>query len=201
MAFESLIQELIDAVKENTAAHAQLGEIAKAAAGKPAGKASTASKKTETEDDGEDEAAKKAEAAAKRKAAAEKKKADEAAAEKKKADEAAKKKAAAEKKKAADTPELPGTVDTADLRGLARTFMSKDNENRDENKEKFAAALDHLGAENLSGVSEEDQARLFGYITYWSAGLDVDFEAVDEIVAAAAPDEDAGEEDDDSMLD
>lgn len=91
--------------------------------------------------------------------------------------------------KESDPPELPTSVEAQELRGLARQFMAKDHENRDENKANFSAALKHLGAENLSAVSDADAPKLYGYITYWNAGLDVSFEEIDALVADSPSEE------------
>lgn len=173
MSIEAAIAELTAAVKENTAAHTKLAEVAAAAAG---GKAAAPAKE-ETKDE----------------APAEEKKAP--------AKKAPAKKPAAKKPatKQAEPPELEGSVSAADLKKAAAAFLDGDDEEaRDANKQKFIAALNHLGAAKLGEVdSDEDRARLAGYIAYWNEGLEVDFEAVDEIVSAAGgEDEDEGEDDD-----
>jgi hypothetical protein len=78
-------------------------------------------------------------------------------------------------------------VSAADLKKAAAAYLNGDDEEaRDAAKKNFIGALAHIGAKKLGEVdSDEDRARLAGYVAYWTAGLDVDFEAIDEIVAAA----------------
>lgn len=194
MSLEAQLAELTAAVKENTEAQMKLAAAATAAvsprkADATPGTAKPAEKEETPETPEEDDAE------AKKKAAAEKRK--ETAAKKKAEKEAAEKKAAAEKaaeKSETEAPELSATVEMDDFKKQARAFMSPDDEEeRDANKEKFAAALKHLGAGSLSKVDDDDLPRLAGYVTYWQAGLDVDFEAVDEIVAGLS-DEGDGED-------
>ena len=180
MSLEQAIKELTEAVIANTKAHAQLGEIAKATVGAKQ-PAKVPAKSEEPDEQPEEEAEKPKKAPAK----------------KEPAKEPAKKPVA----KKTELREMATEVDSADLRGLARTFMSKDHDNRDQNKDNFAAALAHLGAARLTEVTAEDEARLFAYITYWNEGLEVDFEEVDErLVELAGDDADEGDEDGDDML-
>ena len=166
MSLEEQIAKLTAAVEANTAAHTKLAEVAMSAS---AGKRTEAEKPApKEEDDGEDDAA-----AAKKKAAAKK------AAETRKAN-ASKKKAEEEK----EAPTLDASVTSKDLMAAARAFMSPDDADQcEENKERFASALKHLGAAKLSAVDEEDIPKLAGYIAYWQGGLDVDFEEIDGLIA------------------
>lgn len=190
MSLEAAIQELTAAIKDNTAAHTNLADVAKAAAGssKPA-----ETKKAEpdtTDDDGEDdaEAKKKAAAAERRKKAAEKK-----AAEAKAEEEAAKKKEAEAEEEDDllggddELPEVQSEATVAEVKASAGKFLDSDDENfRDDNKSKVIAAFKHLGVSKLGGLTDaEDRAKLVGYIAYWNAGLEVNFEEVDERVAEA----------------
>jgi hypothetical protein len=183
MSLEEALAANTAALIANTDAHNNLTAVASAAAGaKAGGKA-----ESKAEDAGEETAAeKKAAAAAKKKATA-------AALAKKKA-------AAAEKP--ADAPDLSKLADgvaAAKLKTLAGGFLKGDDEeSRDANKEKFLAALEHLGAGKLGEIdSAEDRAKMAAYVVYWSKGAEVDFEAVDEIVLGIiGGDDDAGGDDD-----
>ncbi len=191
MSLEAAIAELTAAVKENTEAHAKLAEVAKATQ-----QAKAAPKKAAPEAE---------------KPEAEKPEAEKPEAEKPEAEKPAPKKAAAKPKaapkKAAAKPKAPtlsATVDRDEFKNAARAFMSaEDEETRDKNKANFAAALNHLGASKLTDVDDEDLPRLAGYIAYWSAGLEVDFEEIDALLADMSSDEDdraSDEEADDEML-
>lgn len=156
MSIEEEIRELTSAVKENTAAHKQLGKIARATSAKAGGDTTAPAEKSTSGKS----ASKKATGT----------------------------KAAAKKDDVKADAEVKTEVSDAELRTLARDFMSKDNdgETRDKNKANFAAALKHLGGENLSGVTEDDRPRLFVYITRWNEGEKVDFEEVDALFGGAA---------------
>lgn len=192
MSLESAIQELTAAVKENTAAHLQLADVAKAAStgAKPSEtkKEAQTPAKDETDED-EAEAQKKAAAAERRKKAAEKKKAEAEAA------------AAAEAEAEAeaegdddllggddDLPEVQAEASVAEIKKAAGAFLDEDDENfRDDNKAKVISAFKHLGVSKLGGLTDaEDRAKLLAYIAYWNAGLEVNFEDVDERVIEAA---------------
>ena len=177
MSIETLIAELTTAIKDNTAAHAKLAEVATAAA---RGKATTTAKeepKEEPKEEAETPAAKK------KRLAAEKKKA-EAEAEKK--DEAEAEKGEAEK------PELAESVTHDELHKLAGKFLASDDADvRDNAKSNFVGALAHLGAKKLTELEDDAQrARVAGYITYWMAGLEVDFDEIDALIPDAEGDDD-----------
>jgi len=181
MSLEEELRANTEALKENTAAHLKLAEVAMAAAGQGGGKAAPAEKPVPEKD--EDEAPKETAAEKKKRLAAEK--------------AAAAKAEAAKKPAAKSAPELETEVDAADLKKAAAAFLGSDDEKvRNANKKNFMAALDHLGASKLTDVdTDEDRARLAGYIAYWEAGLKVDFEAIDEIIAGGGSDgEDEGED-------
>lgn len=174
MSIEAALAELTAAVKENTAVHREFAEIArKAATGKSSGEAAADTAADEAA--AKAEAEKKAEAAEKKKAAAAKKKAEEEAAKK-----AAEAEAEAEEDEAEDETEAEAEIadwevvteiSEVDLRALAKEFMSADDEDeRDANKANFVAALKHIGAKQLSQVSDdEDRAKLATYIKAWQA--------------------------------
>ncbi|AIT13314.1 hypothetical protein DSS3P1_79 [Ruegeria phage DSS3-P1] len=181
MSIEAALAELTAAVKENTAAHAKLAEVAAAAAG---GKAAAPAK-----------------APAKDEAPAEEKKPAAKAAAKPAAKAAAKKPAA----KKVEPPELAGSVTHTEIAKIGAAFLKGDDEEaRDAAKSNFIAGLQHIGAAKLGEIdSDEDRARLAGYIAYWTAGLEVDFEAIDEIVLAAGGDDEGSDDegsDDDDIL-
>lgn len=160
MTFEELIAANTAALIDNTAAHKKLAEVAMAAAG---GKANT----TKT---------------------AEKPKPEEKEPEEKETAIAKKKRLAAEKKAAAEAeaPELVAEMSGADFHKRATAFLSEDlsQKERDTNKANFVAGLSHVGAAKFSEVkTDEDRARVAAYVAYWTAGLDVDFEAIDEMIA------------------
>ena len=185
MSLEEAIATNTAALIDNTAAHRLLADVATAAAGKAPANAAKDPQKDETPSEEEtsaednEAAEKKATAAAKRKAAADKKK------------------AAAAKK--VEPPELASIVSGTEIRTIAGGFLKGDDEEvRDKNKDNVLAALAHLGAGKLTELADDtERARLAGYIAYWSAGLEVDFEAIDEIIAAA--DGDGGEDGDDLL--
>ncbi len=168
MSIEEQLAELTAAVKENTEAHKALADVAKAAQGT----------KAPAPAPGAAEEEEKAAPKTRSRAAKEKPGAEEKAAPKTRSRAAAKKKT---------EPELPGSVDRAEFMKTARAFLSPDDEEvMEANKEKFAAALDHLGASKMSAVDDEDLPKLAGYIAYWNAGLEVDFEKIDGLVAEAS---------------
>jgi hypothetical protein len=175
MSLEDKIDALTAAIKENTAAHEAMTQVAvKAAGSKSTAKAETKAEETDTDTDEDDAAAKKKAAAEKRKAAAAKKKKEEAA------------KKAAEESEA----EIVTEISKVDLHAKAKEFMSSDDsEERDAAKANFASALEHLGAAKLSEVDDDDRARLATYINAWSAGSEkIDFEDLDEKIAEAGED-------------
>ena len=164
MSLEEALRENTEALKENTAAHAELAKVAAAAAGKSATSKPTEDKETSVKDDPPKETA-----AQKKKRLAAEKKAKEA--------EAAKK-AEAEK---ADEPELATEVSFDDLKKACAELLKDEGKKSD-----FMGALSHLGAKKLTEVDEEDFPRLAAYVAYFSAGLDVDFENIDEKLAELA---------------
>jgi hypothetical protein len=198
MSIEAALAELTAAVKENTAAHTKLAEVAQAAQkGGTTAKASPAkasTTKASTAKASEDTEAEENEAEAPEEKPAPKK----APAKKAPAKKAPAKKAPAKPK----APTLSAEVDRDEFKNTARAFMSPDDEDtRDANKEKFASALAHLGAKKLTEVDDEDLAKLAGYIAYWNAGLDVDFEEIDGLIAEAAEaSSEESEDDSDDML-
>jgi len=174
MNIEQALAENTAALIANTAAHAKLADVAMAAT---SGK-SVAQTKTESADTGADDEVK------------------ETAAEKKKRLAAEKKTAAAKAKaetKLPEVPELVAEMPAAELHVIAAAFMADelDEESRDANKANFVGGLAHLGAKKFSALTDDsERARLAAYIGLWSAGLDVDFEAVDEQIAALSEGDD-----------
>ena len=187
MSLEAAIAELTAAVRENTAAHNKLAEVAKAATGKTTTEAPKPAPETKAEEPSEDKEAQK-KAAAEKKAASEKRKAEKEAKEKAEAEAAAKADAAADEAddEATDLPEIVASVDSAGALAAASAFLNpKDASKRDENKANMQAAFAHLGVTRLGGLeSDEDRARFVAYLAYWTAGLSVDFEEVDERLAS-----------------
>lgn len=177
MSLEEALRANTEALKENTAAHKALADVAVAAA---SSKSAPAEKATEEKAPEEKAPPKETAAQKKKRLAAEKKAKAEAEAAAKKAEE----------------PELETDVEFADLQKVCAALLDEDREDyRDEHKANFIGALKHLGAKKLTDVDEDDYARLAGYVAYWEAGLDVDFEAIDEKLVEAA-----GGEDDDNPL-
>lgn len=169
MNIEEALAANTAALIENTAAHAKLAEVAMAAAG---GKSAAGGKVTEKPKDEEEEEQTETAAEKKKRLAAEKKAAAAAA-------------AAAKEKEQAEPPELVAEMTAAALHKIAAAFMSDDLDEaeRDENKANFVGGLNHLGAKKFSELADDsERARLAGYIGYWSAGLDVDFEAIDTLI-------------------
>ena len=166
MSIEEALAANTAALIENTAAHAKLAEVATAAA---SGKPATSGAKDKPADD---ETPKETAAEKKKRLAAEKK--------------------AKEAETETEAPKLAASVTAAALKKAAGAFLqSDDEEERDANKANFIGALSHLGAKKLGDVdSGEDRARLAGYIAYWNAGLDVDFEAIDGLLAGEEEEED-----------
>lgn len=186
MSIEAALAELTAAVKANTEAHEKLAQVAMTAQQNKAANNSTAEKS-----DAKDEP--------------EAKEAEKPAEEKKSTKRTSTKRTSTKKStaKKAEEPKLSASVDREELTNQARAFMSSDDEEkRDEAKEKFKSALDHLGAKKMSDVEEDDIPRLAGYISYWQAGLDVDFEAIDEKIAELADADEGGEngDSDEDML-
>lgn len=181
MGIEEALAANTAALEANTAAHNRLADVAEAAAGgKPAADKPADKPKADTpKDDGE----KPETAAAKKKRLVAEKKAAEA-------------KAAAEaEEEAGEAPELVAEVTAADLHTQASAFMSKDldAEVLDANKANFVGGLAHLGAKKFSELADDsERARLSAYIGYWEAGLDVDFTAIDEAIAALGDDDPMG---------
>lgn len=169
MSLEEALRANTVALEANTAAHLKLAEVAVAAATGKSSAGSTKPAPTETTESEESE---------------------ETAAQKKKR-LAAEKAAAAKKAAAAEPPELETSVTGDEIKKIAGAFLASDDEKvRDANKANFISALSHLGAKKLGDVeTDEDRARLAGYIAYWTAGLKVDFEAIDEIVAVEEEEE------------
>lgn len=172
MALEDKIAELITALNENTAAHAKLGEIATAA---QASKASGDEEKAPPEE---------------KKAAPKKAPAKKAPAKK-----------AAPKKKA--PPELKDSVTKAAIAKTAGAYLGDeelDDETREARKQNIIGAFGHLGVSKLGEITDNtDRAKLAGYIAYWMADLEVDFEAIDAIIEGEGdeePEEDGDEEED-----
>ena len=176
MSLEQQIADLTAAVKENTAAHAKLAEVAAAAAStkpveeKAPAKKTTAAKKTEESEDAAEEKTTTKKAPAKKTTA-----------------------------KKTEKPELAKSVTAAKLKTAAGGYLKGDDEEaRDAAKTNFKAALDHLGATSLSGVDNNtDRAKLAGYIAYWQADLEVDFEEIDALIEGDG--EGDGDEDDDLL--
>ena len=181
MSLEAQMAELTAALKDNTAAHTALANVAKAATAKVT--AAAPAKDAEAEKPAPKTAEKPAPKTAE-----------------KPAEKAAPKVApkAAPKKKA--EPILVPTMNVDDLRTKARAYLEGDDAAvRDAKKANLSAAFDHLGVAKLGEIeSDEDRARLAAYLDYWAADLEVDFEALDEKVVAlqeaAAP---ADEEEED----
>lgn len=185
MSLETAIAELTAAVRENTAAHTKLAEVA------------IATRKGSAPDVAEEP---KAEKKAAPKAAP--KSAPKADPEEPKTEKEAPKKAAPKK---AAPPKIAAEVSDDEIKVMARNYMSGDDEDeREAKKANVSAAFNHLGVKKLSEIEEDaDRARLAGYIAYWAAGLKVDFEEIDGLVEAAG-DDDAGDgdgDDGDDMLD
>jgi len=176
MSLEQAIKELTEAVRENTAAHQELVAVAKkTAAGKAPAKSAPAT------DEGEGEAEAPAKKAPAKKAPAKK---------------APAKKAPAKKK----DPEVVTEIEAKALRAKAKDWMSVDDaDERDARKERFAAALNHLGAAKLSDLDDEDQAKMASYINVWEAGEEIeDFEAIDALVEEKVGGDDGDSDDGDS---
>lgn len=172
MSIEKALADLTAAVQANTEAHQKLEKAAIASM-----KQKAAAAKAPADDDEDDEPAPKPAA---RKTAA------KPAAEKK----APAKKPASRAKKPAE-PKLSATVERDEVSNAARNWMDTDDEAvRDERKAQFKAALNHLGAKKMGDVDDDDLPRLMAYIAYWSADLEVDFEALDEKIAEMAEDDD-----------
>lgn len=194
MSIEKQLGDLLEALKENTAAHRELARVAVHTSGQtPAepeeGKtpAPAAQEEPEQEEKASESAKKKSEAS--RKAAETRKKNKEKAEEAKKAEEPADEPAESDGAQAATVvPEIAED----DLRSKCRTWMSDGDDNeRDRRKGLLKAALDHIGAANLSGLHGEGRARLASYIEAWEAGSEkIDFEAIDAKVEEARESED-----------
>lgn len=170
MSFETLIADLTTAIKENTAAHAKLADVALAAANwRTTAPEETKSAKTAEPSDDEPK---------------------ETAAEKKKRLAAEKRKADATKK--AEKPELAETVTHDELHALAGKFLAGDDEEvRDQRKGNFFGALAHLGAKKLTELEDDTaRARVAAYLTYWMADLEVDFDEIDALIPDAPGEED-----------
>lgn len=178
MSLEEAIAANTAALIENSAAHKMLADVATAAA---TGKSVS---KPEPE---------------KEKAGSEEETRELTAAEKKAANAAKRRKAAAAKKAAekAEPPELTLMVTAPELRKLAAAFMDgDDDEARELNKTNFIGGLQHVGAAKLTELEDDaERARVAGYLAYWSAGLEVNFEAIDEILDAMGSGEDDGGDD------
>lgn len=183
MSIEKALADLTTALKENTEAHLKLADVAKAAQASktpapekaPAEKPKAASK-AKAEADEQEEAPKK---------------------------EAAKKPAARKAAPKNKTPDPVTSITFDDLKLAAKAFISPEDESeRDARKEKLGSALDHLGASKLTEVDEDDMPKVATYLAYWTAGLDVDFEEIDGLIAEASDDdsEGASEGDDDEMI-
>ena len=180
MGIEEKLDALTAAIIANTASHDRLAAVATAAAG---GKATPATAKAEEASEEEEE--KTETAAAKKKRLAAEKKAKEAAA-------AA---AAEEEEEEPEAPTLKTKVTGKALHTLASDFMSDelDDAERDANKANFISGLGHIGAKKISELeTDESRARLAGYIQYWTAGLDVDFDEIDALVGFEAADDPMG---------
>jgi len=175
MSIETLLAELTTAIKENTVAHAKLADVAVAASkGKAAApKEEPKEAPKEEPEESEDEAPKETAAAKKKRLAAEKKKAEAEA-------------------KTVEKPELEEAVGHDALHKLAGKFLATDDEaERDTNKGNFVGALAHLGAKKLTDLADDsERARVAGYITYWMAGLEVDFDEIDALIPVAEGDDD-----------
>jgi hypothetical protein len=177
MGIEELLAANTAALEANTAAHAKLAEVAMAAAGSATGGTTSAETPAATKE--KEAPAKETAAAKKKRLAAEKKAEAEAEA----------------KAKAAVKPEISSSVSAADLKKAAAGFLKGDDEEaRDLAKQNFIGALEHLGCgKSLSSVEEPaDRAKLAGYIAYWQAGLDVDFDEIDAIIDSAGDGEEDG---------
>jgi len=181
MSLEQAMKDLAEAVRENTAAHAELAKVAVKASGQ---KAPAEPGKTEAEDAGAAEAKKKA--AAEKAAETRRKKAEQKKAEEKKAEE----------KKAEEPDETGGTgeisaaeivteISAADLHTKARSWMGVDDAGeRDTRKANLSGALKHLGVAKLSELTDDDRAKVASYINAWDAGQEkIDFEAIDAKVS------------------
>lgn len=126
------------------------------------------------------------------------------------------KKAAAEKSEEAEKPkttrkprakkpEIPAPIteiDGPDLRKHAAAYMGSDDEDeREAAKANLSAALKHLGVKKLPELDDDDRPKVATYLAYWAQGLEVDFEELDELVAAASDSGgDDGDDDDEDML-
>jgi hypothetical protein len=193
------LKEAVAALNRNTEAHEKLAAVAVKAQSAKAAEPTREPYKTAAEP--EKAAEKPAEKPA-TKPAAEKPAAEKPAAEKPAAKPAAKPTG----KKGKQPPALVAEVTSEALRDAAKAFLSSDDAAvRDGAKGQMSAAFNHLGAAKLSDLDDEGRAKLAGYIAYWSAGLDVNFEEIDEKIAALADEnsegDEGGEGDDESMLD
>lgn len=83
--------------------------------------------------------------------------------------------------------EVVASTSIAEARTAIKDYVSEEGADTDARKAQLKAALDHLGARKLSEISEEDAPRLATYAAAWSAGAEVNFEEIDEMVAEAAP--------------
>lgn len=163
MSLEDQITELTAAVKENTAAHLKLAEVAQAASGSKTGVKPAAEKASDANEGGGEDDEKPATKPAAKKPAA---------------------KPRASRAKKPQPPELSADVTRKDFQASARAYIGSDDaEDREQRQEQLAAALDHLGASKLGEVEDEDIPRIAAYFAYWSAGLEVIFEEVDARVA------------------
>ena len=106
--------------------------------------------------------------------------------------------------KKAEPPELKSSVTAAAIKKAAGAYLGvAEGAERDAHKANVVAAFAHLGVEKLGEIdNNEDRAKLAGYIAYWDAGLEVDFEAIDEIVAGDGDGdgEEEGGDDGDDLL-
>ncbi len=175
MSLEAAIAELTAAVRENTEVHAKFAEIAR-----------TASKSAQPKKAVDDEASEEAKA--------EKSEPQKKAASKK---AAAKKNGTARKRKPVA---VRGAVDESAIRQIARAYLDgEDEDEREAKKKNVSAAFEHLGVKKLSDLEDDtERAKLAAYIAHWEAGANLGFDAIDDLVAEAAGDDD---EDMDEMLD
>lgn len=175
MSIEEALAANTAALVENTAAHLKLAAVAEAAR-KPV---------KEAEPPKEEEAPKltAAQKAAATKAAAKAKADEEAAAE----EEAPKKAAPKKTTKKVETPDPVTDIAEGEVAPLVLGFIKTDDEElRDERKAKVRAALDHIGAAKATEIEDDEgRCKFATYVAYWTAGLEVDFEAVDELVTEA----------------
>ena len=175
MSLEAAIAELTAAVRENTEVHARFAEIARTAA--------KSAQPGKTVGDEAPEEAKAAKTGPQKKAAPKK--------------AAAKKSGTARKRKPVS---ISGAVDESAIRQIARAYLDgEDEDEREAKKKNVSAAFEHLGVKKLSDLEDDtERAKLAAYIAHWEAGADLSFDAIDDLVAEAAGDDD---ENMDEMLD